>query len=222
MLSWLGRFLSSSIGKKTLMALTGLMLVGFLLAHLAGNLTLYAGDEAFNGYAHKLESYGLLLNVAEVGLLALFVVHVVLALRVSRENAGARPNGYRSRATFGKSTVASRSMLVTGLVVGLFVVIHVIDFRVPKLLGKPELDDLAVAVRRRLASPLGAGIYLVGVVALGMHLSHGFRSALQTLGANHPRYDGLIRGVGLALATLILLGFASFPVILFVTGGGSH
>ena len=107
--SWLARFLSSSLGKKSLMALTGLALIGFLILHLAGNLSLYADDDgtAFNAYAQELESFGPLLWVAEAGLLALFVVHIGLALKVSREGREARGIGYRVRANMGKKTVSA-------------------------------------------------------------------------------------------------------------------
>ena len=105
---------------------------------------------------------------------------------------------------------------------GTFIVIHVFDFRVQKLAGNPAMDDLALAVRERIGSPIGAFIYLAGIVALGLHLRHGFSSALQTLGANHPKYNGLIQAAGMGLAALIALGFASFPIYLLATGGGAH
>jgi len=216
MLSWIGRFLTSSIGKKTFMALTGLALVGFLVVHLAGNLTLFGSDAAFNAYAAKLESYGLLLTAAEIGLAGLFAVHVASALRLARENHAARPVGYSVRADMGKRTIGSASMLITGLVVGAFVVVHVLDFRVPKLAG--NIDDLAVAVRTRLSSPLGALIYLVGVGALGLHLSHAVQSALQTLGINHPRWTPVLRALARALTLVLTLGFASFPILLSFGG----
>lgn len=219
MLSWLGRFLSSSIGKKSLMALSGLSLVGFLVAHLLGNLSLFAGNEAFNEYAQKLEDLGPLLMVAEVGLLVLFIVHMGLALRTSKENREARDSRYQMRGTHGKSTFASRTMLITGLIIGVFLVIHIIDFRVAKALDSKSVEDLAVGVRNRLGSPLGAFIYLVGITALGVHLRHAISSALQTLGVNHPKYNDLIRMVGIGLAAILALGFASFPIYLLATGG---
>jgi succinate dehydrogenase / fumarate reductase cytochrome b subunit len=217
MISWPGKFLSTSVGKKTVMAVTGLSLVGFLVVHLIGNINLWAGgDEAFNEYAEHLESYGWLLNAAEIGLLALFVVHAGLALKLTAENRAARPVGYRRRQVMGGMTPGSSTMLVTGLILLLFVVIHVVDFRLPKLAG--EIDDLAGAVRDRLSSPVGAGIYLVGVIALGVHLSHAIQSAFQTLGLHHPRWTPLVRIGGRALALLLAAGFATFPLFLFFGG----
>ncbi len=219
MLSWLGRFLTSSIGKKTVMALTGLCLVGFLVAHLAGNLTFYTGgEEGLNAYAQKLEDLGPLLVVAEVALALLFVVHIALALRLSRENSAAREQGYRRRGSMGERTAGSSTMLITGLIVAVFLVIHLIDFRLPKLTG--ELDDLGAAVTQRLSSPAGIAIYLVGVTALGLHLSHAVQSALQTLGAAHPKYTPLLRGLGLLLAVVLFVGFASFPIYGLFLGAG--
>lgn len=215
--SWFGRFLSSSIGGKTTMALSGLALVGFLIVHLAGNLTLWSGgDEAFNAYAEKLESTGPLLTLAEVGLLLLFALHIGLALRLARENRAARDVPYRVRASAGRRTVASSTMLVSGLAVGVFLVIHLTDLRIPRLTGR--IEDLAQAVRARLASPVGAGIYALGVVALGLHLSHAIPSALHTLGLAHPRWTPLVRGVAWTTAGLLALGFLTFPVLLFIEG----
>lgn len=201
------------------MAVTGLSLVGFLVVHLAGNLTLYQDGDTFNAYATKLESYGVGLHAVEIGLLAVFAVHIVLALRLARENSAARSTRYRVRAGEGRRTAGSSTMVVTGLALGLFLVVHVTDFRIPKLAG--EIDDLAGAVRARLATALGATIYLVGAGALGLHLSHGVSSALHTLGAHHPRWSPLLRAAGRAIAVILALGFASFPIYFLFAGGAS-
>ena len=219
MFPWLGRFLSTSVGKKTVMAITGLSLVGFLITHLLGNLNLWiGGNEGFNEYAEHLESYGWLLNVAEIGLLVIFVIHVGLALKITAENRAARPVQYVRRESHGGKTPGSSTMMITGLILLLFIIIHVVDFRVPKLAG--ELDDLALAVRERLAHPLGAGIYLIGVAALGLHLSHAIQSAFQSLGVNHPRWTPFIKLGGRGLALVLALGFATFPLFLFFGGSG--
>ncbi len=200
------------------MAVTGLSLVGFLCVHLLGNFQLWAGgDVAFNEYAAHLESYGWLLHVAEIVLLVLFVVHAGLALKIAAANRAARSVGYRSRESMGGSTPGSATMVITGLVILLFLVIHVIDFRVPKLAGR--IDDLALALRERLATPAGAGIYLVGVIALGLHLSHAIQSAFQTLGLQHPRWTPIVKLGARALALVLALGFATFPLFLFFGGG---
>lgn len=220
MIAWLQKLLGSSLGKKLVMALTGLLLLGFLLAHLAGNLLLYADQDgkAFDGYEHALSSNALL-PLAELGLGALFLVHIVQALRVSAENRGARKSGYALDPGHGGRTLGSSTMLITGGVVLVFLVLHLIDFRVGKL--SQEEYSMAGMVRSKLGTPLGAGVYLLGMVALGIHLSHGFQSALQTLGVSHPRYTPLARRLCVALAILIALGFASFPIF-FLAGGGAR
>lgn len=213
MLSWIGRFLNSSIGKKVFMALSGLCLIGFLLVHLAGNLTLFADDsgETFRAYEHALGSNPLL-PLAEIGLFALFVVHIALGLQVSRENRDARPQRYGTRASMGMRTPASATMLITGLVIAAFLVIHIKDFRIAKI-GNEEFDMVA-AVRQRMSTTFGVIVYLCGVVAVGLHVSHAFRSAFQTLGLSHPKYTPLIEKLSLVLGALLFIGFASFPIIL--------
>ncbi len=218
--SWIGRFLSSSVGKKTVLAVTGLSLVGFLVAHLLGNFSLYTGGiEGFNEYAAALEDLGGLLMAAEVGLFALFVIHMGLALRIVRENRLARQEAYRVNATMGSSTAASRSMAITGLIVLLFLIVHIIDFRVPTLLG--DMDNLGEAVVQRLASPVGATIYLLGILALGLHLRHAIQSALQTLGIQHPNWSPVLRAGAMALAAALALGFASFPIYCLLSEGAA-
>src|SRR5215211_153177 len=149
-MSWLGKTLSSSIGKKLVMALSGLALIGFLITHLSGNLLIYRGEsgEAFDAYEHMLSSNPLL-PVAEIALLALFVVHVALAFRLSMQNRESRRQRYAVRASRGEKTLASASMLTTGLVVLFFLVIHLWDFRI----GKTSAQDgysMAEMVRARL------------------------------------------------------------------------
>jgi succinate dehydrogenase / fumarate reductase cytochrome b subunit len=203
------------------MAATGLLLVGFLFVHLAGNLLVYSGQggAAFDAYAAKLDSNPVL-PVAEIGLAALFAAHIALALRVSLENREARTRGYSVRASLGRRTLSSASMVATGLTVLVFLIVHLYDFRVGKLLEHAG-TSLWQMVRLRLSTPVGAGIYLVGVGALSLHLRHAFRSAFQTLGANHPHLNPLIERTGWAVAILLGIGFASFPVF-FLLGGGSR
>lgn len=215
MLDWIRRTFRSSIGKKALVALTGLLLAGFLVFHLSANLTLFADDtgETFTHYAESIEGNPLL-PVAEIGLALLFLAHIVMAVRVSLQNREARGSAYRVRGNRGARTAGSATMILTGLVVLLFLLVHLWDFR----FTKDHAADLAPLVRERLTGVTGFLIYLAGVAALGLHLSHGLRSALQSLGANHPKYELLIRRGGTALALLFALGFASFPIVYFLGG----
>jgi len=222
MMSRLQTFLRSSIGKKSLMALTGLFLIGFLIAHLAGNLTLYAGDDghAMAAYAQKLADLGPLLWVMEAGLAVLFIVHIGLGMRSAAENRDARPARYKDTSPKGGRSPASVTMIATGVLVLVFVVIHVIDFRlVNGIASHPEPEKLAQLVVDRLASPAGAAIYFIGMIALGVHLWHAFQSALQTLGLRHPAYATLVKNVGMAISVIVAGLFATFPVLCMLFKG---
>lgn len=220
-MSWLRRTFDSSLGKKYLVAATGIALVGFLVVHLSGNLTIYAdrSGETFDKYAHTLDSNPLL-PIAEVLLGILFVAHIAFALRSNVRNREARAQGYAVRASLGRKNLSSVSMVVTGLVVLVFLLIHLYDFRVGRLLA-PKETSLASLVRDRLSTPLGAGVYLLGVGALSIHLRHAFRSAFQSLGVNHPRVNPLLERLTWAVAILFGLGFASFPIYFMATRGGA-
>lgn len=215
-MSKLGDCLASSLGKKALMALTGLLLVGFLVSHLAGNLTLYADKDgqAFNAYCAKLQSFGPLLLVAELLLALLFCAHIYLGVRLTMENRDARRDGYSIRNSRGKKTLGSSSMFFTGALVLGFLIKHLLDFRFDESFhGGP-----AAAVRASFHEPVTVAIYVVGMAALGLHLSHAFRSAFQSLGIHHPRLVPLLERIGLALAIVLPVGFASMPLYFCLLG----
>jgi succinate dehydrogenase / fumarate reductase cytochrome b subunit len=186
--------------------------------HLTGNLLLTAGDEGakFDGYAQKLHDLGPLLYVAELGLLALFGVHIAFGLRATWENRKARPGKYAVQASHGQKTFASSSMAITGLVVLVFTVLHLLDFRFDSdfkgLFGENRGVGAADYVLAELAEPLHAAIYLVGVLGLTIHLSHAIQSAFQTLGLRHPKLFGPLRVAALGLTIVLGLGFAALPI----------
>ncbi len=216
----IGKFLSSSLGKKFVMGLTGLLLTGFAIAHLLGNLTIYGDMETgskFAAYAQKLHDLGPLLFVMEIGLVLLFGVHIYMALKLTAENRAARPTGYVVKKTFGESSLASRNMHITGLVVLGCLIAHLIHFRFSEGLAAPAPGDLFGKVKEVMSDPLWAGLYLIFAIVLGVHLVHGFRSAFQSLGANHPRLNRCVRRLGTALALLLALGFASFPIVALIS-----
>jgi succinate dehydrogenase / fumarate reductase cytochrome b subunit len=196
------------------MAVTGLGLCGFLAVHLAGNLLLYAGAEEYDHYAHTLHARKILLPIAEVGLLLLFVGHIWLALTTNRDNNAARPVGYAMRQSkmppSGLAAPASSVMFATGIVVLLFLVLHLSDF---KFALRPHSGDTpftkAIAV---LNDPLSAIVYVVGSIVLGYHVLHGFQSAFQTLGIDHPRYTPLIKALSFVFAMTVAVGFGAFPL----------
>ena len=190
-------FLESSIGKKILVAAAGLLLCGFLVAHLLGNL---------------------LLPFAELGLVALFLIHIVLSYRATFINRAARPVGYEVYKSKGARTWGSRSMAWTGTLILAFVIIHVATFKFD--VGGAKGPDLFTHVLTWFSNPFYAGFYVLAVGGVALHLSHGVQSSMQTFGVNHGRYTPLIKKAGLAFAGLIFLGFASMPIYFgFLTGG---
>ncbi len=207
-------FFTSSIGKKVMVALAGLLLCGFLAAHLAGNLLLLAGEGPFNHYAETLEKNPLL-PLAELGLLALFLVHIVVSVVARAQNMRARPQGYALVASKGGRTPGSGTMIVTGTLVLVFLIVHIKTFKFGA-----KVDGLYRLVMDSFANPYYAGFYVVAMAGIGLHLSHGFQSAFQTFGINHPRYTPLIKRAGLALAGALSLGFAFLPAWAYLKAGG--
>jgi succinate dehydrogenase / fumarate reductase cytochrome b subunit len=214
---WFLRVLSSTIGKKFVMAITGLLLCGFLMFHLAGNMLLLVGPNAYNRYAHALHSQEWLIKIAEAGLLGLFLLHVLLAISTSLDNSAARRVSYEEKESKIDDRIvglgAENWMFATGAIVLGFLIWHISDFT---LQTSPFVDyagkepyDKAIAI---LHTPVSFWVYLVGVLALAIHLLHGFQSALQSLGLHHPKYNALLRGLGTVVMVLVALGFAVFPL----------
>lgn len=217
-MSWILRALGTSIGQKFVMALTGMLLCVFLIVHLAGNLLLYAGQGAYNSYVHKLHEQEWLVKVAEAGLVVLFVAHIALAVRTTRDNRSARTTGYQTKAGKFERTAPDRLlrsetwMFVSGAVVLGFLLLHLSDFTWQlRLGGEPGEPPFDKAVRV-LRNPLSFTVYIIGSLILGVHLRHGVSSAFQSLGINHPKYNALIEWGGVAFAAVMGVGFATFPI----------
>lgn len=219
----------STVAKKFLMALTGLALFLFICGHLAGNLLLFVSPEAFNRYSHRLISMGGVLYAVEILLLALFLLHVYTALVVTWNNWKARPARYAQTASRGEPSrlnLSSRTMIWSGVVILVFTVIHLITFKygpgiaegyVVYLDGEP-VRDLYRLVAESFRSPLYSGWYVAAMIVLGLHLRHGFWSAVQSLGLHHPRWTPVIYSVGVAAAILLGFGFLFIPVWFFLGG----
>lgn len=203
---WIVRVLASSIGKKVQMAITGLLLCGFLVTHLAGSLFLYAGREAFNRYADTLERVPAL-PLFEAALALLFLLHIATALLVWRQNKGARPVGYARCESRGGMSWGSATMVFSGVLVFAFLVVHVATFKFQDHGG-----DLYRHVMGWFASRPYALFYAAAMGGLGLHLSHAFWSAFQTLGASHPKYTPFIKGAGITFACIVAAGFAALPL----------
>ena len=194
------------------MALTGVCMFLFLVGHLGGNLFLLSGPDRFNGYARILNSIPLVAPV-EIGLLVLALLHAVSAVQVTLENWRARPQGYVMKRTAGSSTLASRTMWIGGLVLAAFIPLHVWMFKYGDHNGAQELYGLVV---RSFKNPLIAGWYVVAMIPLGLHMSHGFASALQTLGVNRPNWRPRLQLAGALLGWAIALAFLALPVWAFL------
>lgn len=215
----------STIGKKILMALTGLALCGFLIVHLAGNMALLMGkQEFFNLYAHKLAELGVMLYLAEIGLVALFLLHAISGLSVTLEHWRARPVKYVMTGNAGgnsQKTISSQTMIYTGGLILLFLILHVTQFKYgpAKMVPVPggdgnQMKDLFTLVVDTFQSPIFLIAYVAIMALLGFHLRHGCWSAFQSLGANHPRYMPLIQVVGVLFAIVMAVGFLIIPIVL--------
>lgn len=208
-------FLRSSLGLKIVTAVTGLILFGFVVAHMIGNLQVYLGAEAMDTYAVNLRAlgHGTLLWIARAGLLVAAVLHIWSAWRLTLINTAARPVGYREVAR-RESTYASRTMRWSGVIVLLFVVYHLLHFTFGPRVVHPHFVPGAVYHNfvTGFRSPLVSGFYILAMLALGLHLYHGAWSFMQTLGLSHPRYNHLRHAFATLVTVVVVAGNISFPV----------
>jgi succinate dehydrogenase / fumarate reductase cytochrome b subunit len=209
-LTRLGNALASSIGRKIVMGLTGLLLVGFLVEHLHGNLKLLedADGRAFDEYVAFLGGFGPLLVLAELGLAALFLVHIYLAFRLTLENLQARKQKYAIRNDRGAVTLGSVTMFYSGALILGYLIKHLLDFR----FHARFFEAPAALVKETLSQPWHGVVYIAVALVVGVHLSHGFKSAFQSIGVAHPRLYPVLERLGILVAVLFAVGFASIPV----------
>lgn len=200
----------SSVGKKMVMAMTGLCLTLFLAVHLAGNLTIFAGADAFNGYADKLHSLGPLLICFNIGLGGLALLHIGIGGLLFFENLRARPTGYLLYHNPGGRTVGSDTMPYTGILILAFAVYHLLKFTFVDKSGTTIFHLVSAA----FSTPANVIVYSVAMIAVAMHISHGFWSLFQTLGANDRSVMPLIYRLGRLTAVAFGVGFAALPIYL--------
>ena len=209
-------FLSSTIGRKVVMALSGFILVGFVLGHMAGNLLLYQGPEALNEYGRFLREFlhGWGLWIFRAGLLVAVVLHIASAVSLAREEMAARPVGYRKWTPL-RSTYASRTMRLGGVIILAFVVYHLLHFT----FGGVHPDFVEGDVYHNVVAGFRAWpvvlFYVIAMVLLALHLRHGVWSMFQTLGTSHPRYLALAQAAAAVIAVIVFLGNVSFPLSVF-------
>jgi succinate dehydrogenase / fumarate reductase, cytochrome b subunit len=218
----LRRVFSSSVGTKLLIGLTGLALFAYMLLHLAGNLVIFLGRDTFNEYSHVLVSNPLIVPV-EIGLLLVFLLHIYKAITMWRRNKQARPVAYEKKERAGhtsRKSLSSSTMIASGLVILVFVIIHVRQFKFGSFylaLGSNSVRDLYRTEIEVFRNPLWVAFYVVATLLVGLHLRHGFSSAFQSLGLDHPRYARYLIGAGIVFAILIGGGLAIIPVWSFFT-----
>ncbi len=219
-MQWIITYISSSIGKKQVVAISGIFLFFFLIVHLSGNLLLFKGADAFNQYAHNLENLGGLLYVAEIGLAGLFLVHIIFALWVTAENVHARPQKYQKKEWAGSRTLGSSTMPVSGLIVFVFLILHLIHFRVAKELESNSTKTLYDLVVELFSQDIYVVWYVFACAVLGLHLSHGLQSVFRTFGLSNKRYLKILQGLSILAAIAIALGYISIPIYFrFLKGG---
>lgn len=210
--------------KKQFMGVSGLLLCGFVLSHLLGNLTIFIGSETFNKYAYTLTSNPLI-YIAEAGLVAIFLVHLFFAVKLILENRAARPVPYAfPRKPSGRgATFASSSMPITGVLTLIFLILHIRDLKYGTHYDVEVhgviMRDMYRTTVEYFQDPLKVLWYVVAVCSLGFHVSHGFWSAFQSLGLNHPKYMPKIKCAAWAFGILVAGGFSALAIFCYFQGG---
>lgn len=217
-MSWIINFYRSAVGKKVVMAVTGIILFGFVFGHMLGNLKLYFGPEKLNEYGVWLRTLGtpafpneLLLWIARIVLLGAVILHIDAATRLTIMNRKARPKDYESRKSVA-ATYAARTMRWGGVIVLLFVIFHILDFTT----GNVNPDFVEGNVYHNVIASFSrwwvSAFYVIANIALGFHLYHGLWSMFQSLGWNHPYFNPWRREFATLFAVVITLGNVSFPL----------
>jgi succinate dehydrogenase / fumarate reductase, cytochrome b subunit len=216
------RAFSSSVGTKILMGLTGLALFAYLILHLIGNALIFAGPDTFNEYSHRLISNPLILPI-EIGLLAIFLLHVYKAFTNYLANRTARPRGYEMKKFAGhtsRKSIASSTMIWSGLVIAGFVLVHVKQFKYGawyQTVSDNPMRDLARTEFEVFSHPAWVAFYFFATLIVGLHLRHGIASSFQSLGLDHPLYTRRLTIWGVVFAIIIGGGLACIPVWVYLT-----
>jgi succinate dehydrogenase / fumarate reductase cytochrome b subunit len=228
------RFYASSIGKKILVALTGLILIGFVFGHLVGNLLIFAGQDAINEYGHLLQTalHGSGVWIARVGLLLAVLVHIVATVSLTKQNNAARPDKYGQHKA-QVSSKSSHTMIWSGLTILAFIIYHLLHYTVRVRIGNDfrtdaykidlhgeKVHNVYKMVVDGFSSPLTSIFYLIAMALLCSHLSHGFSSLFQTLGISTDKSEPLFKKAGYAFAGLIFVGNAAIVLSIWLLGYG--
>jgi len=212
------RFYSSSLGLKIVMAATGVILFGFIIGHLIGNLQIFAGPEVLDSYARFLKEKPEAIWTAQVTLLASIGLHILTAMQLTIRNCSARPIAYRLHM-YDEASYAARTMVWSGPIIGLFVIYHLLHFTVG-IVHPSQPDFRAEAVYANVVSGFQqwpvALFYILAVLSLGFHIAHGVSSMFQSIGLNHLKYAPLIRRSAVVCSSVIVAGYVSIPIAVLI------
>lgn len=218
------RFWRSAVGKKWIMAVTGIMLLGFVFAHMVGNLKIYLGAGPLDTYAEWLRNLGepalprtVLLWIMRIGLIGAFFLHIVSAAQLTRMNHRARPSKYQAPRDYAAASFASRTMRWTGVIVGLYLIFHLMDLTWGNANPSYVRGDTYANVIHSFKRVPVAIVYILANIALAIHIFHGAWSMFQSLGLNNPKWNKARRSFAIGFATLIGVANVSFPLMV-VTG----
>ncbi len=231
-MSWIINTLTSTIGRKVIMALTGLFLILFLAVHLAGNLQLLHDDggEAFNLYTQFM-AHNPLIQLVSKGNFFFIFLHIFVSITLYVRNKKARPIGYKVSAGNSNSTWSSRSMTLLGTFIMMFIFLHLYGYWYHlKFVGEPIIKMVTIdgvsmhnayaLVAESYQIPGVVAFYVIAMIVLAFHLWHGFSSAFQSLGLNHPKYNGIISGLGKLYAIIVPALFALIPIYMYLNNAG--
>lgn len=207
-MNWLVRTFSCSIAKKQFMAVTGLAFCLFLTSHLIGNLFVYGGKDAFNAYVEHLHALGILIHIAEAGLIIFALIHIGMALILYFQNLAARPVRYKKNSNAGGRTLASATMPYTGLFILVFIVVHLLSMKFADHSTLTTFDVTAGV----LAQPGYLVFYILSSIVVAFHVNHGVWSGFQSFGASHPKYMPIVRGFGILFSLIVGAGFGFIPI----------
>ncbi|MEX2345582.1 MAG: succinate dehydrogenase cytochrome b subunit [Balneolaceae bacterium] len=219
---------NSQVGRKFLTGVTGIAIIIFIIFHLIGNLTIFSSDpQAFNAYTYALESMGILLYIAEAGLLLVFIIHAYIGLNIWWNRRKVRPQKYEVYSSKGepsKQGLSSRSMAFTGAVLLVFLVFHLVTFKFgmtesTTLAGGQEARDLRALVIETFQKPIYAFGYTFVMILLGAHLGHGVWSAFTSLTMSGRKLSSVIYTSGVVIAVLLAVGFLFIPLYIYFGGG---
>ncbi len=216
------QFFNSSIGKKLVMAITGILLILFLIVHLINNLLLFVGPDVFNENVARLEAIKPIIRVVEIILALIFIYHIYNGLKLWWENKKANPNKYAVNANKENSTIYSRTMVITGSFIFIFLIIHLYTLWAKYNFGMGGSEEFYEVIKSLFTNPIWAAFYFIIMIIIGFHINHAFQSAFQTFGWSNKKYTPIVKKIGTVIALIFAIGFASIPVYFFLISLGGQ